>query len=388
MSKKTFSRNDLAYFTAGFYTDKSRSTPVTPISAAYPTFAIKNPKGDIVHSGTAVSYSQPGVYRIEWTIPSTAELSTDLDNWIVEWTMVTNNNRQMFYKENFQVVDARVETPTDKSIIQITPEDKTFRLINYFEVDPEYIQVDVYPATNTSTPIQTYTKSSLQGPVNEEGHIAYYVDGSPLKQGDYLVIWTYRNTTLSEYSREFKTLRVIRTTVLRYCDQLRILIDRFRKRLEAPNSYTDSDLIEFLYKGMDSTNMWYPANNPHVDWDNVDATGLGIYAISWAAIWALKSQYLTELDLSFSFQGQSTSLDYDRTGGIDSAIQGLMDFATTGLSKAKTALARSAAYGGIGSTFCRPYSIYQNAQNMVIPYYGPFAGVGGNVWNLLVILGL
>ena len=126
MPKKTFSRNELAYFTAGFYTDKTKSTPITPISESYPTYAIKNPTGDIVHSGTAVAYSTPGVYRVEFTIPSNAQLSTDYDNWVIEWTMISNNNRQLQYKENFQVVDARIETPTDTSIIQVAPENKSF----------------------------------------------------------------------------------------------------------------------------------------------------------------------------------------------------------------------------------------------------------------------
>lgn len=389
MPKKTFSRNEQAYFTAGFYTDKTKSTPITPISAAYPSFAIKSPKGDIVHSGTAVAYSTPGTYRIEWTIPSTAQLSTDLDNWVVEWTMVSNNNRQLFYKENFQIVDSRVETPTDKSIIQVVPDSKSFRLVNYFESDPEFIQLDLYPATNTATPIKTISKEELTGPINEEGHIGYYVDiENGLSQGDYLVMWSYRNTALSEMSREFKTLRSVRTTILRYCDQLRILIDRFQKRLSAPNAYSDSDLIEFLHKGCEATNQWYPANNPPITWDTVDGFGMGIYVIAWAAYWGLRSQHLVETDLAFQYNGQSTTLDYDRTGNLDSAIQGLMDFITNGLSKAKTALARSANVGGVGSVFVRPYSLYQTAQNMVIPYSGPLSGMGSSIFQLMVILGL
>lgn len=388
MPKKTFSRNELAYFTAGFYTDKTKSTPITPISESYPTYAIKNPTGDIVHSGTAVAYSTPGVYRVEFTIPSNAQLSTDYDNWVIEWTMISNNNRQLQYKENFQVVDARIETPTDTSIIQVAPENKSLRLTNYFEVDPEYILLEVFPGNNTTTPCLTFNKSQLTGPINDEGHIAYYVDASTLTQGDYLVMWTYRNTEISPDSHEFKTLRIVRTTILRYCDELRILIDRFQKRLSAPNAYSDSDLIEFLNKGCDMTNMWYPANNPPINWNTVESTGLGIYVIAWAAMYGLRSQHLLENDLAFNFSGLSTTLDYDRTGNIDSAIQGLQQFVTDGLSKAKTALARSANVGGIGSVFVRPYSIYQSAHQMVIPYTGPFAGTGSRIWNLMVMLGL
>jgi hypothetical protein len=134
--------------------------------------------------------------------------------------------------------------------------------------------------------------------------------------------------------------------------------------------------------------MWYPANNPPITWDTVDGLGMGVYVIAWSALWALRSQHLLENDLAFSFSGLSTTLDYDRTGNLDSAITGLMDFINNGLSKAKTALARSATVGGVGSVFVRPYSIYQNAQNMVIPYSGPLSGMGNSIWNLMVIIGL
>lgn len=386
MAKKTFSRNTQALFTAGFFTDSTYTTPITPLSSIYPTYSIRNPIGDVVHSGTAVSYLSDGNYKVEWTIPTDAMLSSDNDEWNIEWTMVSSDNRQLQFKQPFFVVDARVETPEDHSIIQVACDSEEFRLNNYFESEVQDITVNVYQAKNTTTPILTYTQDDLTGPVNIEGHIAYYVNcDEGLPQGDYLIMWRYRNDSVSSLSREFKTLRVVRTTVLRFVDQLRILIDRFNKRQAAPNAYSDSDLIEFLNRGLDMVNCWYPQSTPAITWDSIDGTNYPIFVIAGSAAYALQSQYLLETDLSFNFSGQTTVLDFDRTGNIDNAYQKLLEFLNTNLTKAKIAVTRSA---GIGSVAVRPYSVYNNARNRVIMYEGSGAQTGSSVWSLMVVLGL
>lgn len=301
MAKKTFSRNEQATFIASFYTDSTYTTAVEPISASYPSYSIINPEGDIIESGTAVSYDTAGKYKVIFTIPDNALLSTDNDGWFIEWTMVSSDNRQLQYKENFLVVDARVETPMDTSIIQVAPEGEPFRIINYFETNPTYLKADIYPSKNTTTAVATIESTGMTGPISENGHIGYYADVDGFTQGDYLIIWSYRNSELSEMSREFKTIRIIRTTILRFVDQLRILIDRFQKRQSAPNAYSDSDLIEFLNKGLEMVNAWYPSCDPLITWDDVDGTAYPIYVIACAAIYGLRSQYLLENDLSFNF---------------------------------------------------------------------------------------
>lgn len=386
MAKKTFSRNEQATFIASFYTDSTYTTAVEPISASYPSYSIINPEGDIIESGTAVSYDTAGKYKVIFTIPDNALLSTDNDGWFIEWTMVSSDNRQLQYKENFLVVDARVETPMDTSIIQVAPEGEPFRIINYFETNPTYLKADIYPSKNTTTAVATIESTGMTGPISENGHIGYYADVDGFTQGDYLIIWSYRNSELSEMSREFKTIRIIRTTILRFVDQLRILIDRFQKRQSAPNAYSDSDLIEFLNKGLEMVNAWYPSCDPLITWDDVDGTAYPIYVIACAAIYGLRSQYLLENDLAFNFSGLTTTLDYDRTGNIETSMAGLLEFVNTNLTKTKTATAYAT---GIGSVFVRPYSVYQNARNMVIPYSSSTLGNQGNsIWDLIVVLGL
>ena len=384
-NQKTFSRNEQVRFTAKFFEEDEEITPIIPISSSYPSFQIRNPKSDIVYSGIATSYSTQGNYQVSWTIPKDAILSSDMDSWTIEWIMVASDGRQIQYKENFLVVDMSIETEEDHSIIQVVQADKTFRIYNYFEVNPIEISVDIYTANNSSEPFMSFAKDDLTCVTNERGHIGYYVDiTSGLHQGEYLALWSYRYSELSDVSREFKSIRSIRNTILRYADQLRILIDRYNKRQSAPNAYSDSDLVEFLDKGLGMVNAWYPVSQPPITWDTADGSPYKIFIIACAAIWGLKSQYLNELDLSFQYSGQTTTIDFDRSGGIDTFLSSLIEWVNTNLTKAKIATTRSY---GIGSVAVRPYSIYNNYRNRVIAISGPHAYTN-SVFDLMVLLGL
>ena len=197
-------------------------------------------------------------------------------------------------------------------------------------------------------------------------------------------MWNYRYSELSDISREYKSVRSVKHTILRYADQLKLLIDRYNKRQSAPNAYSDSDLVEFLDKGLGMVNAWYPVSNPAITWDTVDGSPYKIFVIACSAIWALKSQYLLENDLAFNYSGQTTTIDYDRTGNIDTFLSGLIEWVNNNLSKAKVATTRSY---GIGSVAVRPISIYNNLRNRVVAINGPHSQVG-SVFDLMVLLGL
>ena len=65
-NKKTFSRNEQVRSPAKFFEEDEEINPIIPISSAYPSFQIRNPKSDIVLSGTAVDYSTQGNYQVSW----------------------------------------------------------------------------------------------------------------------------------------------------------------------------------------------------------------------------------------------------------------------------------------------------------------------------------
>lgn len=382
---KTFARSEIVKFTSRFVEDDF--TPCLPINPSYPQFQVRNPSGDLVHSGVGTA-ADSGSYYFEWQIPENAELSNDTTSWRVEWTMVTADNRQLVSRENFLVVCPSVETPEDHSIITVVMDSKPFRLYNYFEMEPVEVTLDVYNALNTMTPIKSYTMGDMSRS-DVDGHIAYFLDipeGVP--QGDYLVIWTYRYFEASDENREFKSVRSVRPTVLRMVDQLRVFIDRFNKRQSAPNAFSDSDLIEFLEKGLQLVNGWYPMSNPAVTWDSLHTTGFEVFVLVGAAVWGLESQFLLENDLSFDFQGLTTSLSYDRKSGLSETLGRMNEWLNTNLTKAKVAQARSAANNSIGSVAVRPYTLRNYARQIVVPFSGATKGGLYNLTDLLVLLGL
>jgi len=232
--KKSFTRNETVTFTASFFEDDAGTVPVVPISQAYPSFVIRNPSSTLIYSGVAMSSGSEGNYKVNWTIPSDAMLSSDNDAWTIEWIMVSSDNRQLSYKENFMVVDLSIETEEDHSIIQLVPENKSFRISNFFEMQPIEINIDIYLATDTDNVYASYSMADLKGPVSDRGHLGYYMDIQGLSAGDYLIIWSYRYSEISDVSREYKTIRSVKPKLLKYSDQLRILIDRFNKRQSAP----------------------------------------------------------------------------------------------------------------------------------------------------------
>jgi hypothetical protein len=71
----------------------------------------------------------------------------------------------------------------------------------------------------------------------------------------------------------------------------------------------------------------------------------------YAGVWySLNSQFMLESDLAFSYSGQSVSLDYDRTGPIESEISRVQDYMNEHLTKAKKTVLRGETQGVLGLT--------------------------------------
>ena len=76
------------------------------------------------------------------------------------------------------------------------------------------------------------------------------------------------------------------------------------------------------------------------------------FLIAAAAWWGLQAQYLSEGELSFSFSGQTVTLDVDRTGIYESAMSRLKDYLDSELEKTKRNALRRVSVGAIAT---RPY---------------------------------
>ena len=129
--------------------------------------------------------------------------------------------------------------------------------------------------------------------------------------------------------------------------KIRFLIDRVIKSTELPNTYLDADLVMSIFSGIEFLNAVSPPtsytilNFPEL---------LKSYLVLCGSYWALSSQFMLESDLAFAYTGQSVSLDYDRTGPIESELGRLESMINEQLPKAKRAVLRAGTLGAVGVT--------------------------------------
>jgi hypothetical protein len=142
-----------------------------------------------------------------------------------------------------------------------------------------------------------------------------------------------------------------------------MVIDKYQKRKEIVQAYMDSDIYEYLKRGLEVVNSWHPLTNYFI---TSVPTPLTPYWLLAGQLWGLNAQHLMEVDLSFAFSGQTVTLDYDHTANIDTAIQRAVQFLTDHLTVAKTPLLRRSSATGVMSG--RTYR-FAGLHNFVFPIY-------------------
>jgi len=302
---KTFSRDTTAELYVSFFEDASMTVPLEPSDPSkYPSYSICNPDGIVVDTGVTTLVGA-GDYKVSYYIPLDAKLTNDSQKYTIQYTLLTNTNRQIQKEDVFSVCDKTIANEDDREIIGIGIENKPVRISNRFPFQPEELKLEVYqssaPNREDCALVTEIDKDHISGPVIEGDSFGYYVDVPIAKKGDYTALWSIRETVLSEEQHEFKQLRIVEKGMLKHISSLRILIDRFQKRLGAPNAYQDSDLVEFLHKGLQLINSWYPPNVPMIFSICNMPQAYDVFLMIASGWYGLQSQYLLETDLSFSF---------------------------------------------------------------------------------------
>src|SRR5271166_3543645 len=102
MAVRIQQRNELAIFQVTFYTDASHTTPLLPVdSTLYPSYTIYDLNNVAVQSGVGQAVATPGMYKAEFLVPINAPLSNDEKRWRIEWILVSTDNRQVTFVEEF-----------------------------------------------------------------------------------------------------------------------------------------------------------------------------------------------------------------------------------------------------------------------------------------------
>jgi hypothetical protein len=159
----------------------------------------------------------------------------------------------------------------------------------------------------------------------------------------------------------YQIIEVPPSALLQYFVSLRMVIDKFQKRRDMVQAYQDSDIYEYLTRGAEIVNAYYPITS-------YSLTGmpplLTPYWLMASAMWGLNAQHLLEVDIGFSFSGQTVTLEYDHASQLESAVQRALDFLENRLEKTKMALYRRSQRVGVVAG--RPYRL-SGRDNLVYP---------------------
>jgi hypothetical protein len=372
------------------------SSPIIPVDPTkFPSFAIYAPSGVQVFSGVATPFGSPGGYRVLWTVPVDAELSNDRLAWVLEATLVDAKKKQFTINAEFNVIDKQVTSAEDRDLIKLGVEGMPYRVVWRGDFVPSDLSVSIfrsdYPDQQEFWPIQPTTMAGLTGPVDSGDSIVYYLDvpGANLKAGLYTILWQVTETVTSPPETEFQQLRLISKNILQLIPQVRFIFGRFTASVNLANYVSDADIIEALWRGLEYINQWHPISyyGPSDIMPRGDTTtplfGFWMMAAAW---YILQSQHLVEAGLAFNLSGATTSLDYDRTSPIESAIGRLREEFTQNLTQAK--ISYKIRKQGFGHVSLRP-ARFANLNNRVWQI-DKTSGMTGNsqIVNLLTQIGL
>jgi hypothetical protein len=388
---RIFTRGEETQFRVEFFADVAKTTPLVPIDPSYPSYTIYDPTGIAIQTGTG-TLVQAGEYRLNFLVPKDAPLSyfhqapqrygdegqgaplTANDaRYRIEWQMVTNANRQVNLVEEFDIRDVAVTQSLNRELKYLVMAGRPFRPTYRTPVLPFKTEMSLFVRGNDQNPLicelLDFTAplsggqptGNLKYAKDGDSYVLYFDVPAGTTQANtaYMILWTVQETEFSIPQTHFDITTSISVNVLPLMTSLRMLIDKFQKRLGRLQSYEDSDLLEYLAQGARTVNLSYPTTGYPLESMPDGLQSLVLLAAGW---WGLKAQALLEADLSFNFSGQSVTLSVDRAGAIDSAASSMMEMFNGQIGPAKMAYVRNER--GMGTVAGRAYS-YRRMHNYV-----------------------
>ena len=362
------------------------TTPAIPLDPSYPQYTIFNPSGVAIQTGAGIQ-STPGHWTTNWLVPKDAALSyfnqapqqynnanqgqplsTNESRYRIEWQLVTAENYQFNFTEEFDVRDVAVTQAANRELKYLTMAGDAVRLLYRTTELPYKVNLKMIIRGNDNNPLVTaFLDQSL--PAGNQGTIQYALDGDsyvlyfdvPAQKTQsntaYLALWQIQDTQFSVPSTEFQVITSISSGILPMLSSLRMLLDKFGKRLGRVQAFEDSDLLEYLSQGLRLVNLSYPSTTWPMSATPDDMQSLVFLAAGW---YGLQAQSLLMNDLNFSFSGQSVTLSVDQKSGLDSSAAAMMDMFNKQIGPAKMAYVRRAR--GTGTVAGRAMD-YRNMYN-------------------------
>jgi len=313
--------------------------PMVPADATtYPSVAVKDPAGAVVANGVGRPIGG-GKYVFNWFVPEDAEINVMDRPWSIEWFFVSAAGHNDGHEEAFSVVEKVDPQPEERKWTYLTRAGSNERLFLRLPKMPEEIGLEILNTGNkpivlkegcTQDFAQTKECVGLDqrriGYTTDNGDYVFYFNTDPLNYGEYLVFWKVRETTISPADDVQQLLRVPEMNFWRLAQPLRMLIDKLQKRVGWIQSYSDSDLYEYIIRGVDMTNLVQPTTNWTLGSIPLHfSRGIIDVVLLYAAMWGLTAQQVLEIELSFDHGGQTVQLNYNHDyGAIFSQIDNML----------------------------------------------------------------
>jgi hypothetical protein len=325
-----------------------------------PNFVIKSPKQVQVYMGIG-DRLDTGKFRFVWNTPIDAQPGED---WQIEYGMTISGTYRT-QKEKFTVIDVADVEDVGAELHEAEQKDE---ILFYLENNPEYYVIQI--VSNDGYLIDPNELEIVILPENDANPVysagrqdlkylsvgKYEVEIPGLLRGDYVMMYRYRYNSTTRPEMKALKLKIITPLHFSVMPEIRFHIDKAQKSMNKVQGYTDADLLLAMGMSADFFNEHPPksafaAEEVMMNWR--------LCFIYGASIWALKAQYIMEVDLSFDYSGQTISLTYDHKGDISSYIQSLLEEYRTMMDKIKTHIALDSIAGGsIGKRVYGPANTY------------------------------
>jgi hypothetical protein len=385
---RIFTRGETTQFQVGFFEDPEMTVALVAIDPTYPQYTIYNPEGTAIQTGVGIA-TTPGNFKVDFLVPQDAPLSyfgqapqqyndkgqgepltANEARYRIEWLMVTAENFQPSLTEEFDVRDVAITQSQSRELKYLTLAGSELQLLYCTTVQPYFASVKLLMRGQDDHPVADGEFDSTQAPgsqgdieVRKDGDsyvLCFDVDEEVTKINTaYIALWKIQETEFSVPRFEYQVVVSITPSMFPMMVHLRMLIDRFQKRLGRLQAYEDSDLLEYISQGTRQVNLSYPTTSWPVHQMPDDLSSLVLLAAGW---WGLQAQQLLETDLDFNFSGQSVTLGVDRVSKLDSVARNMMELFNKQIAPAKMAYVRKAR--GVGTFAGRSYS-YRNQYNYV-----------------------
>ena len=361
---RLLTRGTSQVFRIGFFTDGSKTTPLIPKDPLrYPSYEILDPNGVALQTGVLQADGGVGEYATTWTVANDAMLSNANNRYQFKAFIVTNTNEQAEITHEFDVQDVVVTASEDRSqcILSLVSRELRLQIQRTERIDianggTMTLELILGSTSGTNVAIAPQGTSNIvtldNGQIQEvefgDSYLYYYtIPAGVLSQPNcaYVSLWSIRQNIAAAEETQFQLIRSVDGPILNMTVQLRQLIDKFQKQRGRVQAYEDSDLVEYLDRGLEIVNVTYPITAWQMSF--IGGSQFNSFILLAAAWYGLNAQYLMEVDLGFAFSGQTVTLDYDHAPMLAEAINRFRDYLNDTISPAKLGFIRATSSVGV-----------------------------------------